>query len=105
MAFPVEEKFIVKAELELAVRFPDSFRAKMMKNNGESVQVEADYFTLHPFYDTSAKTQANPADNIFCRIVVSCFLSVVEITDNKSSFIFLIIINSSGPVACPVSVR
>ena len=55
MAFPVEEKFIIKAEAELGIRFPDSFRNKMMKNNGEGVEVKSDYFTLHPFYDTSDK--------------------------------------------------
>ena len=55
MAFPVEEKFIVKAENELGVRFPDSFRQKMMQKNGEGVEIGTDYFSLHPFYDTSEK--------------------------------------------------
>ena len=55
MAFPVEEKFIEKAEKELGVRFPDSFREKMIKMNGEGVEVATDCFTLHPFYDTSDK--------------------------------------------------
>lgn len=55
MPFPVEEKFIEKAEQELGVRFPDSFRQKMMANNGEGVEVETDYFELHPIYDTSNK--------------------------------------------------
>ena len=55
MAFPVDEKYIEKAEQELGVRFPDWFRQKMMKNNGEGVEVGSDYFELHPFYDTSDK--------------------------------------------------
>jgi cell wall assembly regulator SMI1 len=55
MAFPVEEKYIEKAESELGVRFPDSFRKKMMRKNGEGVEVGTDYFELHPFYDTSDK--------------------------------------------------
>jgi len=55
MAFPVEEEFIVQAENELGVRFPESFRKKMMERNGEGVEVETDYFLLHPFYDTSEK--------------------------------------------------
>ena len=55
MAFPIEEKFIAKAEEELGVRFPDSFRQKMMKNNGQGVEVKTDYFLLYPFYDTSDK--------------------------------------------------
>lgn len=55
MAFPVDEKYIKKAETELGVRFPDSFREKMMQMNGGSVDVSTDYFDLHPFYDTSDK--------------------------------------------------
>ncbi len=55
MPFPVEEKYIQKAETELGIRFPESFRQKMMKNNGEGVEVGEDYFELHPFYDTSDK--------------------------------------------------
>ncbi|MEJ2444833.1 MAG: SMI1/KNR4 family protein [Exilibacterium sp.] len=64
MAFPVEEKFIEKAEAELGVKFPESFRNKMMKLNGGSVQFpneeevaedEVGYYELHPFYDTSDK--------------------------------------------------
>lgn len=55
MAFPVEEKFIEKAEEELGVKFPLSFRHKMMRLNGGGVEVSTDYFELHPFYDTSDK--------------------------------------------------
>ena len=55
MAFPVETKFIEKAEAELGAKFPASFREKMMRLNGGGVEVETDYFELHPFYDTSDK--------------------------------------------------
>ncbi len=55
MSFPVDEKFILNAESELGVRFPESFRIKMMKSNGGGVEVSDDYFGLHPFYDTSDK--------------------------------------------------
>jgi len=64
MAFPVEEKFIEIAEAELGVRFPESFRNKMMKLNGGCVQFpnedevdedEVSYYELNPFYDTSDK--------------------------------------------------
>jgi hypothetical protein len=59
MAFPVEEKFIEIAEAELGVKFPDSFRNKMMKLNGGCIQFpdedEVDYYELNPFYDTSDK--------------------------------------------------
>ena len=55
MAFPVEEKFIERAEEELGVKFPASFRNKMMRFNGGGIEVSTDYFELHPFYDTSDK--------------------------------------------------
>jgi len=55
MSFPVEEKYIEKAEYELDVRFPDSFRKKMIERNGGEVEIGEDYFQLYPFYDTSDK--------------------------------------------------
>lgn len=55
MAFPVDEKYIENTENELGVKFPDSFRKKMMKSNGGGVEVSTDYFEIHPFYDTSDK--------------------------------------------------
>lgn len=55
MAFPVDEKYIEKAESELGVRFPDSFREKMSRVNGGGVAVSTDDFELHPFFDTSDK--------------------------------------------------
>lgn len=53
VAFPVEEKYIAIAEQELGVRFPPSFRSKMMEVNGGEVSLGEDYFELYPFYDTS----------------------------------------------------
>jgi hypothetical protein len=55
MAFPVEDKYIEKAETDLGVRFPDSFRSKMSNMNGGEVAVSTDHFELHPFFDTSDK--------------------------------------------------
>ena len=55
MSFPVAEKFIEKAEADLGVRFPASFRTKMMAMNGGEVGVGSDSFHLHPFFDTSDK--------------------------------------------------
>ena len=48
----------------MGVKFPESFRNKMMKLNGGCVQIpsddevdedELDYYELNPFYDTSDK--------------------------------------------------
>ena len=59
MAFPVEKKFIEIAEAELGVKFPESFRNKMMRLNGGAVQWpnedEVGYYELNPFFDTSDK--------------------------------------------------
>lgn len=55
MPFPVAEKYIEQAEAELGASFPDSFRVKMMEQNGGGVEVNSEYFELHPFYDTSDK--------------------------------------------------
>jgi len=55
MSFPVEEKFIEKAESDLGVRFPASFREKMIAINGGVVAVSTDSFHIHPFFDTSDK--------------------------------------------------
>jgi hypothetical protein len=72
MAFPVEKKFIEIAEAELGVKFPESFRNKMMKLNGGCVQLtdddevdedEASYYELNPFYDTSDKKRIKRTRN------------------------------------------
>jgi len=55
VAFPIEEKYIEIAENELGVKFPESFRRKMIKLNGGGVDVGGDHFEIHPFYDTSDK--------------------------------------------------
>ena len=54
MPFPIEEKIYHSSEKELGVRFPESFREKMMKENGGSVAVGIGFY-LHPFFDTSSK--------------------------------------------------
>ncbi|MDX8395176.1 MAG: SMI1/KNR4 family protein [Mariprofundaceae bacterium] len=63
MAFPVDEKFIKKAEDQIGSKFPDSFRNKMMVLNGGSVEVLTDCFQLHPFFDTSDKKRTKRTCN------------------------------------------
>ena len=63
MSFPVEEKFVEKAEQELGVRFPASFRLKMVAANGGEVAVGTDSFNLHPFFDTSDKKRVKRTCN------------------------------------------
>lgn len=67
MAFPVDEKYIEKAEVELNIEFPNSFKIKMMSLNGGSVMVGDDYFDIHPFYDTSDKKRIKRTCNSIVR--------------------------------------
>ena len=89
MAFPVEEKYIEKAEAELGVKFPESFRNKMMKKNGGEVEVSDDSFELHPFYDTSDKKRIKRTCN-----------SIVHETKNSQTYYRLpsnlIVIGNNG---------
>lgn len=55
MPFPVDESEIVAAETKLKVRFPASFRDRMMQENGGEVEVGEDVWQLYPFVDTSDK--------------------------------------------------
>jgi hypothetical protein len=55
MPFPVDESAIIATETKLRVRFPASFRDRMMRENGGEVQVGEDVWELYPFLDTSDK--------------------------------------------------
>ncbi|PXX42089.1 SMI1/KNR4 family protein [Undibacterium pigrum] len=63
MAFTLDEKFIELAEAELGIRFPDSFRNRMMQRNGGSIEIFEDVFDLHPFYDTTDKRRLKSSCN------------------------------------------
>ncbi len=69
MPFPIEEKYITETENELNVKFPEKFRAKMIKNNGgelvERLESEdEDYIHwLFPFFDKSDKKRISRTCN------------------------------------------
>ena len=63
MPFPVDEKYILKAEEKLNVKFPASFREKMMKDNGGEVETPPDAWNLYPFFDTSDKNRIKRTSN------------------------------------------
>ena len=67
MAFPVEEKFIVRTESELGVCFPNSFKSKMSQDNGGEVLVGEDIYYLFPFYDDSDKKRIRKTCNSITR--------------------------------------
>lgn len=67
MPFPVDEKYIIKTEEKLGVRFPRSFRNRMMLKNGGEVVTESDGWELFPFLDTSDKIRLKRTCNDIIR--------------------------------------
>lgn len=57
MPFPVDIKFVRRAEAALGIAFPASFIKKMLKENGGELFVPDvdDYFQLFSFFDDSDK--------------------------------------------------
>ena len=53
MPFPVDAKWITETEEKLRVRFPAAFINAMTKDNGGSVRMSIDAFTLFSFLDKS----------------------------------------------------
>jgi hypothetical protein len=71
MPFPVNEKYIIQTEQKLGVKFPASFRKKMMEENGGEVETESDTWHLFPFLDTSDKTRLKRTCNDIIRETTS----------------------------------
>lgn len=71
MPFPVEEKYIIQTEQKLGVKFPASFRKKMMVDNGGEIATDADAWQLFPFLDTSDKTRLKRTCNDIVRETAS----------------------------------
>jgi hypothetical protein len=55
MPFPLDESHIAIAETKLGVKFPPSFRQRMMRENGGEVETGDDAWQLYPFLDSSDK--------------------------------------------------
>ena len=53
MPFPVDIKYIIETEHQLGLVFPESFKAKMLKENGGELTTEDDDWQLFPFFDKS----------------------------------------------------
>lgn len=53
MAFTVDIKFIEKAENELGLTFPNSFKKGISKSNGGEVNTKTDLWEIFPIFDTS----------------------------------------------------
>ncbi|MBN2023772.1 MAG: SMI1/KNR4 family protein [Pirellulales bacterium] len=71
MPFPVDEKYIMSAEQKLRVGFPESFRRKMLQDNGGEVATPSDAWQLYPFMDTSDKKRLKRTCNDITRETAS----------------------------------
>lgn len=71
MPFPDEEKYIIQTEQKLGVKFPASFRKRMMQENGGEIPAESDRWQLFPFLDTSDKTRLKRTCNDIIRETAS----------------------------------
>lgn len=67
MPFPVEEQYIIQTERKLSVTFPDSFRKKMMRENGGEILTEVDDWQLYPFLDASDRKRLTRTANDIVR--------------------------------------
>jgi hypothetical protein len=53
--FPLNESQLSVTESKLGVKFPVSFRQRMMESNGGELETGDDAWELYPFHDTSDK--------------------------------------------------
>ena len=53
MPFPVDNQYIIDAEKELDVTFPQAFKEKMKIENGGEIETADDSWIIHPFFDKS----------------------------------------------------
>ncbi len=69
MPFPIEEKYILETEAELNVKFPETFKSRMMNLNGGELteyleEEDEDYiYWLFPFFDKSDKKRISRTCN------------------------------------------
>jgi hypothetical protein len=57
MPFPIEPKYVAQTEERLGVRLPLGYVARMLTNNGGTVEAGGDHWQLFPIFDDSDKTR------------------------------------------------
>ena len=67
MPWPVLRVYVEAAEQALGVRFPASFIAKMLSQNGGEVVFKDDDWTIHPFWDKSDQKRLARTSNDIVR--------------------------------------
>jgi len=61
--FPVEKKYIERAELELGLAFPEEYASRLRRENGGEVEVAGDTWQLHPVFDDSDRKRITRTAN------------------------------------------
>jgi len=65
MAFPVEQKYIERAERELGFSLPQKYVSRLRRENGGEVEVAGETWQLHPIFDdTDRKHISRTANHI-----------------------------------------
>jgi hypothetical protein len=67
MPFPLEESHIAATETKLGVKFPSSYRQRMMRDNGGEVETGDDAWQLYPFLDNSDRKRLTRTCNDIVR--------------------------------------
>jgi hypothetical protein len=57
MPYPVDNRFIERAEEKLEIKFPSSYVAEMEKSNGGTMEAGTDAWVLYPIFDSSDKNR------------------------------------------------
>lgn len=63
MPWPVSEGYIEDCERALGFKFPQSYRAEMMNQNGGAVLCDNDTWNLHPIWDKSDRKRLKRTSN------------------------------------------
>lgn len=58
MPFPTEEVYIARAEAELEVRLPESFREFLLRSNGGEIAGMEDDWQIYPVFDDADRKRA-----------------------------------------------
>ena len=104
MPFQLDEKFILQTEEKIGVKFPMSFREKMIKENGGEIETDEDVWTLYPFFDNSDKKRIKRTINDIIRETEQARSwedfpkEVVAIGSNGGGDQLVFIIQSDNPI-------
>lgn len=67
MPFPVDRRFIERAEQQLGRSLPETFVRRLLEDNGGEVEVAGDTWQLHPVFDDSDRKRMGRTANHILR--------------------------------------